>query len=182
MREREKKNIVSTVFLSICLFAIIFGGINAAILNRDEEDDALSVQAVLNSGLSLDADVKWQYYYTKCGHTEYVSSEPEDDMIGKTGKEIAQLYDAELVSYKDDNIELKKEINSYCPNHYILKKDGDYISIYTPISGSEELELYIKTEVRFKLLSDDEMKKEIEQGKAFDSIQELESFLEDVDT
>ena len=74
------KDIVFTAFLSICLFAIIFGGINAVILNQDNGDknDSLSVQAVINSGLSLNADVEWKYYYTKCGHTETITTKPAE--------------------------------------------------------------------------------------------------------
>jgi len=183
LKENSKKNIIFTVFVSICLFAIIYGGINAINLSKvSKNDDAsLNVQAVISEGLYLNAQVQWEYYYTKCGHTENVTEEAENDMIGKTGEEIASIYAAELVSYEDDKIVLKKTINGYCPGHYILKKSGDYISIYKSVSGSEELVLFMKTDVSFSLLSKD-LKAEIEEGKAFDSIEEFEYFLEDIDT
>jgi len=181
--DRQKKNMRFALFIGICVFAIFFGGINAIMLDKsmDDENLALNVQAVSDTGLSPDADVEWEYDYIKCKHMEYISTKASNDMIGKSGTEIANLYGAKLVSYQSNNIKLKKEINSYCPRHYILKKDGDNISIYKPISGSEQLEFTKTTDIKFSILSGN-AKTEIENGKAFEWVEDLELFLEDIDS
>ncbi|GEM_PF-3063271 len=183
MYDRKKKNTRFALYILICAFAISFGGINAIMLNEsaDDEYNAINVQAVTDTGLSPNADVEWEYYYAKCSHSEYISVKASNDMIGKSGEEIADLYGAKLISYQNNKIKLKKEINAYCPNHYILKKDGDNISIYKPISGSEQVEFTKATDVKFCVLSGN-AKTEIENGKVFESIEDLELFLEDIDS
>lgn len=179
----SRKNIAYISFILICAFSIIFGGVNAMLLSDQTLDDQESVEAMAedNQVLSANADVKWEYYYIKCFHTEYIETKAEKDMIGKTGKEIATLYGAQLVVFKPNKIVLRKEINYYCPNHYILKKDGDKISVYKTKSGSSDLELIKKTGFSFDSLNDN-LKTEVENGKVFDTLEDIEYFLEDLDT
>lgn len=179
----SRKNIAYISFVLICAFSIIFGGVNAMLLSDQNLDGQEAVEAMAddNQVLSSNADVKWEYYYIKCFHTEYVETRADKSMIGKTGKEIASLYGAGLVSFEPNKIVLRKEINCYCPNHYILKKDGDKISIYKTKSGSSDLELIKNIGFSFDSLSDS-LKIDVGNGKVFGTLEEIEYFLEDLDT
>lgn len=179
----NRKNIAYISFVLICAFSLIFGGVNAMLLSDQTLDDPEAVEAMAddNQVLLANSDVKWEYYYIKCFHTEYIEAKADKNMIGKTGKEIATLYNAQLVSFQSNKIVLRKEINYYCPNHFILKKDGEKISIYKPKSGSSDLELIKNTGFSFASLNDN-LKKEVENGKVFDTLEDIEYFLEDLDT
>ncbi len=134
-----------------------------------------------DSEISKGAVVKWEYEYEMCGHSVYLSCMADDHTIGLKFSQLQAEYpDARIVSFEPEMVSLKMSFDCYCPRHYILKRYMDSLAIFRTILGAGEQETYRKIPIRFDGLNADEQEV-LEAGKLFESIEELERYIENID-
>jgi hypothetical protein len=89
--------------------------------------------------------------------------------------------DVRIVSFEPKKISLKMSFDCYCPRHYILRQYRDELAIFRTVLGTPDQEVYIEVPILFSSIDADEQSV-LEAGKLFDSLEELEDYLEDMET
>lgn len=128
------------------------------------------------------ATVKWDYEYKKCAHHIFVSCQVDKDMVGLTFSMLKEQYpDIKIIDFEPDKLVLKKSFDCYCPEHMILKKYKDELAIYRTSLGTDKQDIYLKIHIKFKGLDADE-RQVLAIGKVFNSLEDMESYIEDIET
>lgn len=129
-----------------------------------------------------DTVVYYEYTYELCSHIYEEYKEPTKDMIGLDAQGLAKLFpDATSTSIDQDGAHIKLTLNQICPQHVMMKLEGDKCVIYRNQLGTENL----KAEQEFTIDEgkwDSEWLQSLKEGIIFESVEELESFVEDMES
>lgn len=172
------------LFLFISLIVIMIAGGVGYMMARAEprlvepEPEQTAVEAGADDArIASGATVTWIYEYDMCRHEITEASQADKALIGLSFSQLRQKYpDARIVSFEPDAVVLEKQFYGYCPSHYILKKDGDKISVFRTKSGTDEQEKTREYNILFEDVPDDE-KDMLSAGRVFASMPDLEDFV-----
>ena len=118
--------------------------------------------------------------YTKCGHTiESDISDPE--LSNLTREELAAMFpDGTVTEFAADGAKINESIEGICSNHYILKYDEatQSFSVYRREETDQDLKLVTSFEGIDMPIVDEALK----EGILFDSLEQIESYIEDIDS
>ena len=185
MLRKHKKLFIFLVLIIFFSGVGILGYIYAKNEPRVVEEDTSDTEVAVNADdarIADDATIEWDYEYTMCCHHIYVSCAVSEDMAGLTFSELQEKYpDVIVIEFDTDELVLKKKYNCYCPEHYILKKYGDELAIYRTAVGTDKQYVYLEIAILFDAIEDDEQEV-LEIGKVFNSLSDLEAYLEDIET
>jgi hypothetical protein len=120
----------------------------------------------------------FESYYSKCGHSKIRSEKIANEYVNKTKEEMQKIYsDWEIKSFSSDRIELYKNENSLCGNHYIVKEENGYVTVYNINKDGQEV-LSDKTDISTKYLPKDDNDL-LKNGIKANSTSQLEQILAD---
>lgn len=120
----------------------------------------------------------FESYYSKCGHSKIRSEKIANEYVNKTKEEMQKIYsDWEIRSFSSDRIELFKNENSLCGNHYIVKEENGYVTVYNINKDGQEV-LSDKTDISTKYLPKDDNDL-LKKGIKANSTSQLEQILAD---
>ena len=120
----------------------------------------------------------FESYYSKCGHSKIRSEKIANEYVNKTKEEMQKIYsDWEIKSFSSDRIELYKNENSLCGNHYIVKEENGYVTVYNINKDGQEV-LSDKTDISTKYLPKDDNDL-LKKGIKANSTSQLEQILAD---
>ena len=120
----------------------------------------------------------FESYYSKCGHSKIRSEKISNEYVNKTEEEMKKIYsDWEIKSFSSDRIELYKNENSLCGNHYIVKEENGYVTVYNINKDGQEV-LSDKTDISTKYLPKDDNDL-LKNGIKANSTSQLEQILAD---
>ena len=123
------------------------------------------------------AKIIWYIDYQMCGHSVTLETIADSDSVGLTFTQFCEKYDdVRVLSFSSAQIELKKRLMCYCPEHYILKKNGDMLAVYRTSLGTDKQDVYLQTQLRFADIEEDEREPLI-IGRVFGSFSDLEAYL-----
>jgi hypothetical protein len=132
--------------------------------------------------ITLETLLVFERFYKECQHRKIEQCNVSLDHIGLSENEFSQLYSTwEIKEFSPSKIWLKKEINTYCPEHYIIKDKNGCIAIYQPLEDNDGIWLIEQTKVNTALL-DIETQNRIREGIVVDSIEEIEGLIENWDS
>lgn len=133
---------------------------------------------VISKTEDKDIEVTYEDYYTDCKHT--ISTDNTE--FGTTIEKIKEKADKdyEVISETETSIVFRREVDSNCPNHFELKLVDDYVVIYQ-LKSKTESTIYKRTEHSRSLIRD-ELVAELEKGIKVESLEELNSYLEDLES
>lgn len=135
-----------------------------------------------DASITKDTMVSWDYEYEKCAHHIYVRCQADENMVGLTFSTFAQHYpNVKVIQFDTDELVLSETFSSYCPDHFVIKKYEDALAIFRTALGSDKQDHYLDVPIVFEDLHDDEQKV-LSVGKVFNSLEEVESYLEDLET
>ena len=142
-----------------------------------------AVQAGANDErVAKDATVSWDYYYKMCEHHIYLDCPADENMVGLSFSQLQTQYpDVRIVSFDPKKICLQMSFDCYCPDHYILKHYKDELAVLKTIFGTGDQEIFLEVPIKFDQINADE-RKVLEAGKLFNSLDELESYFESLET
>ena len=127
---------------------------------------------------SPNTELIFSTYYAKCGHIEVKKQEIEKDDVNKTEVEIKEKYkDWIIKSFNSNEIQLYRECNTICKNHYIVKEKEGIIAIYSLDENNQE-NLKDETDISTKYLPEED-KKLLKKGIKANSYTELQRILSD---
>ena len=151
------------------------GGIVANADPSTEEEKSTNA----NSGNLITPNTKiiFKRYFTLCGHM--FDKEPEDmkEFINLSEAGLKDKYsDWAINEFSTKQVILRKEIQTYCPRHYIIGSKDGYIAIYVyNIDGVKTL--YKMTDNPISILTTEDQKN-LEYGIVADSEEEMLQKLE----
>jgi flagellar basal body-associated protein FliL len=126
----------------------------------------------------VDIEVIYEDYYTNCKH-KIVNKNME---FGSTIEKIKEKTDDEydVIEEGDNGITFRKEIETNCPNHFELKLVDGYVVIFQRVTLDKTV-IYKNTEIPQTVIRD-ELVEELEKGIKVDSLEDLNSYMEDIES
>ena len=144
------------------------------------QEDAAIKAGTDDERISKNTAIIWDYEYEMCRHHVSMGTEPNADMIGLTFTQLKTKYpDVVIVSFSADEVVLKKRIECYCPEHFLLKRNKDQLTVYRTAAGTDKQDVYFDVDTDFNALSK-EIQEELEDGRVFSDIDDLQAFLEKI--
>jgi len=129
-----------------------------------------------------DSVLVFKRYYTRCKHTVKEEKDMDNGDIGKTGKQMKRAFpEWELAKFTPEKVTFRKNIDGYCPNHYVIKAKEGYLVIYRPKKDTGKLEAVEESNIPYQWLSP-EMKEQVDKGLAVDSREEVERLMENLES
>lgn len=132
----------------------------------------------IDARIAKGAAVTWSLYYEMCGHTVMMTTEADESMVGLSFAQLGDKYpDVRIISFSATKIELKRSFACYCPDHFILKRHGEKLAVFTTSKGSDKQDIYTTLQqVEFKDIPESE-KEALEIGRVFGSFMDLEAYV-----
>ena len=141
-----KKSTKRLLFLFISLIVMTLSGLAGYILAQNEppivaaeptEDIAAEAD---NTRLSADAVVTWVYDYEMCRH-KITETTAAGELAGLTFSWRQYKYPkARIAAFGPGDATLELSFACYCPDHFILKKEGDVLALYRTLAGTDSQE------------------------------------------
>ena len=117
-------------------------------------------------------------YYDKCGHLIEKKENIKETEVNLTEEELqSKLPEWEVQKFTSTEIVLYKEVNEFCNQHFLLKEEEGYISIYK-LNKDNSTEFFRMTEIPTEYLAEDDLK-QIKDGIKIYTEKELNRALED---
>lgn len=185
-------SIIVTIFLGITLGIIVHvyhdEKIEKATLKQveiinsikkaEEEQNKVIHASAEEEKVSPNANIIFETYYSSCGHSEIKTNKVDKNDVNKTKAEIKEKYpDWEIKIFTKDEIRLYKEQESRCNNHFIIKENNGYVSVYTLDEEGNEL-LKEKTDISTKYLPNEDIEL-LKKGIKANNENQLEQILSD---
>ena len=141
------------------------------------DDYATEKTSVTEEKVSPNALIIFNRYYKGCNHTTKRKENVTEKMVNKTKEEIEDMYfDWELIGFKSNEIELYKEFDGECDEHYIVKEDDGIITIFkTDENGNERI--VERTEISTNYLPEQDVEV-IKNGVSIYGRENLNAYLE----
>ena len=128
--------------------------------------------------LSPNCTLTLKTYYKECGHIKNEYYVIGEELVNKTKEDIEKVYGEYSVSkFSSSSVELYREVNNQCGEHYVVKNVDDNIEIYKLLESGEEI-LFEKTDISIIYLTEAD-KEKIRNGIEINGKEELNKFLED---
>lgn len=117
--------------------------------------------------------------FTRCGHIIRNQSQTPSDLVNLTEKQLKLAYkDWIIKKFSPEKVIISQNIDSKCPNHFILKAKDGLVAVYyqTPVN---DISLKEVTPILVENLRSKD-KERLESGIKIESQQELAQALEDL--
>ena len=140
-------------------------------------NEAVSTSANIEK-VSPNAQIVFETYYDKCGHTIISKQKVSKDDINKTEQEIKDKYsEYKVKEFSPEEIKLYKETDEICANHYVVKEQNGVIAVFSRNNDGTET-LKNKTDLSTKYLPKEDIDL-LKNGIEANSNEELEQILSD---
>jgi len=193
----EKKRSSKIPILLIAILTLVGGFYMGKILEKEdrntpviknvqaEEEKKVEIEAVNKKDEVLvdkDAVLKIITKYDKCEHVETTENPVPKDVVGLSETEFKKYMkkdysEFKLLTFKSKEINLLKEINSYCDKHYEIGEENGHIVIYK-YNEKGNKDIFEKTEFSIKTLPSIDQE-QIKSGLILNSLEELNERRED---
>ncbi len=133
-----------------------------------------------------DIEVIYEDCYLECNESESKSKMVYGTTMDKVKEDEEKEQEAKGVIYEikgesSTRIMYSRNINGICPNHYFVKAESGVVTVYR-IKGEDKKEIYTKLEnINIENLRQ-ELKTKIEKGTYLNSREELNHFIEDLES
>lgn len=147
---------------------------------------SIDVNRILNEDKTIDEEdfelheamkIKYITFFTICGHNIEKTIDLPSMFIGLSEEEFMENNPGwNLAEIDNDIINLTKEIDTYCPKHFIIGIEGEFIAIYIYDEKGEKI-LKEKTDININtLMPEDQII--LESGIVADTEDDMEQKLE----
>lgn len=116
--------------------------------------------------------------FSKCGHTTLNLLDVPKELVNLTEEDIKNKYSGwEIKDFSEDEFTLYRIIEANCDDHYVLKDENGYISVYAELTENIK-NLVEKTEIEVNSLREED-RKDLVEGIRIYGREELTSIMED---
>ena len=133
--------IVLTIMIGIFTGILIFN--NGVQLAQQQENNEEIVENKLSDEIQITTTgakeekttpntlLTFKTFYKKCGHTIDVKEEITENLVNKTETQLRESFkDWQMKNFSAKQVELYKEKDEICNEHYIIKEKNGYVAIY----------------------------------------------------
>ncbi len=156
----------------------------AAGLSPRKNAEMDTAQVRTDDAMHLDAacQVVQTLHFLPCGHTLTRRQSLPTELAGKGREEAEAIYrDYQVVGFSATELTMERSLELFCPEHVVLKPDETgQLCVYQNRYG-ESMALLHELEITTTSLPAS-YQEEIRPGKAFSNVQELETWLESVES
>lgn len=143
-----------------------------------EENKTLIANASEEVKTTPNTEIVFEVYYNKCGHTSVKKVFIDEEDVNKNEEQIKQKYkEWKIRSFSKDMIELYKEENKMCDNHFVVREKEGNISIYKVDENDNET-LIEDTEISTKYLPQEDLEL-LKKGIRANNSNKLQEILSD---
>ena len=178
--------IIIAILLVILLFNLnsktSIGNDNIVTINTYDSPENLLVDGIVrtsseNITISPNASITFFKHYKLCNHTIKLKETVSNEMVNLTKDEFKNLYsDWDITKFANDEIELYKEFNENCGEHYLVKSLDGYVAIYN-LNEDNSAELKEQTDIAVKYLALEDIN-ELENGIILYGKDNLNAYIE----
>ncbi|MEG1525127.1 MAG: hypothetical protein RRZ24_03265 [Clostridia bacterium] len=178
---KQNRRMIVLTLLALTAGLVIGLCIGLSITKADGESKVagnVGVQSILPT-----TKIEKQVYFTKCPHQMKVSIDA-NAFIGYTESELAAFYQAYHISkFNAAQTVLIQTVEGYCPDHFVLRMDADG-TVYLYHTDPEQLKEMLVQAVNFDARSDinDEERTLLKNGLAFDTLKDIDAYLEGMES
>ncbi len=142
----------------------------AKVVNSKEEKIGTNTQVILKTT------------YSMCEHEEE-KIEEQANVINMNKEELEKVYSGwNIVKFSEDEVNLEKEINGICGEHYVISEENGVVVVYKKIldeeTGEVSKETVRTTDISVEYLPEEDLTN-IRSGEEIYGKEELNKFLED---
>jgi hypothetical protein len=155
----------------------IVGGIQAEADSNVVQEKEQPANAIPNDLITASTKITFKTYFTLCSHI--IDKEPDNGsgFINLSKSDLMdKLPDWTVNEFSSQQVILKREIQTYCPRHYIIGSKDGYIAIYVYNDDGIKI-LHEMTESPISILTTEDQNN-LEYGIVADSEEELQQKLE----
>lgn len=192
---RPRRTVVACGAVALFLMGALFGSMASLTLEEktlysadrpnyspapDNSEDAhtVSIERIPAQVLSS-TEVEWITSFKACGH-ESVEKDSKS-AVGMTVEKLKEIYaDYEVRMFTAEKVKLKRELDGYCPQHYVVLLEEGRVCVKRTDPDKflpyKVMELSISAEIL-----DADIREELENGIAFNSLEEINAYFEGVE-
>lgn len=169
------------MLLGLALLLIV-----ALVPKRTVDDTTLPETAQVRSDVqqttNADCQLIQHMTYSPCGHDLTRRQVIPTELVGKNREAVSAAYDTwTITSFASAEVVMEQTLSLYCPEHVVLMPDeGGMLCVFQNKYG-DALALVKELDLLLSELPDD-VQQTVRAGKGFASIEELEQWLEGVDS
>lgn len=127
--------------------------------------------------VSPNAMIVFNKFYKGCGHTIKNRENVTDKMVNLNRDEFEKLYsDWKVIKFGSNEIELYKEFDGECNEHYLVKENNGFVAIYK-IKSDGNIKLQKNTEIALTCLPESDVNS-LKEGVTLVGEEELNAYLE----
>ena len=146
------------------------------------EPSVAQVDSAAGVTLAADCQVVQHLIYTPCGH-ELTRRQPlPEELVGKGRAEAEAAYDLwQITSFSATELAMEQTMEIYCQEHQVLMPDASGVLCIFENRYGDALALVRSLDTPLSSLPES-LQEELRQGKGFDSVEELERWLENAES
>lgn len=160
------------------------GNEEAQVNKADSLADSLEPLAAVEPSQTTSQETTFIFerMYKLCGHNSITYRSATAQEAGLSQKLVEDMHSSwDIKEFSPSIVWLYKEVDAYCPNHYIIGENDGRIAVYRPIEDGAGTYLIYQTDIDMAYLSDDTQER-IREGWVVDSLEQLELLMESWDS
>ncbi len=148
----------------------------------DDAPDAAQVRSDAQMTTAADCQVIQHIAYAPCGHELTRRQLIPTELAGQNREAVSAAYDAwQITSFASAEVVMEQTLSLYCPEHVVLMPDeGGLLCVFQNKYG-DALALLKELDLLLTELPEG-VQQSVRNGKGFSTIEELEKWLEGVDS
>ena len=178
--DRRQIILGSLTLLGMALLLII--GLTPRTASAPEDEQLTQVGSSTVQTLNADCALLQHLTYTPCGHSLTRRQTLPPDLAGKTRADLEAAYDAwQVTGFAPGEVTMEQSLTMYCPEHVILMPDDSGMLCIFQNKYGDALSLVRELTLEMKNLPA-AAQEEAERGIGFSTAEELEQWLESVES
>lgn len=146
--------------------------------NRGIEHQEISSEEVI----APDTLVIFERYYTICGDKRVEERKAKEHEVGLRREEAKLKFsDWDMDEFSTQRVVFTMEIDDYCPGHFVVRDRDGMVVIYMPSEEGSEFKSIEETGIPTISLPPD-IQDEIHKGLSMDSLEDIEHFMENLES
>ncbi len=178
------KTLSRPLVMAFLVFALLVAA-GIALTPSTTADDVSQTEAVVQAQVITPqegCELLQTMTYTRCEHTVVRRTAAPNELQGKTLEDVREMYtDWQITEFAPKLIKMEKQMQLFCPDHLVLMRDGAGMLCVFENKYGDAMALVNELNIAVKDLPA-AAREEAERGIGFSSAEEMEMWLESVES
>ncbi|MDD3920849.1 MAG: hypothetical protein PHO41_06750, partial [Eubacteriales bacterium] len=143
---------------------------------------AAEVTEIGEKSILPQTEITVRYTFLKCGHI-LEQAYANRELVGLTGAQVETLWNnAHIMELEKTHALIEREMPACCPAHYLLQTKKDD-SLWYSKTDQQDYTRQTETEIPFDVsVLHEDVQKALQEGIVFDRLNEIDAYLEGVES